>query len=169
MCDPVSLGIATFALSATQAISSYVGQNALSKANEQAANYNYAREQGAINRQDVQLQEEHSQKVMDTAIATLAARGDISASASSMGLSQGSLASQINASMFGIGRNATIEDKNFTNQRIELANSRTDAELKRQNQINSQPRATTASLVLGLGKSALSGYNSYQGASKAGN
>lgn len=167
MCDPVSIGIATFALGATQAVATHVGMNQQYEANRQAANYNYAREQEAINRQYSQLQQEHSQQVLDTAITALKARGDISASAADMGLAPTSISHQLNASMFGLGREATIQDKNFQNQRVEIANSRTDAELKRQNQINSKPRSNAAMLALGIGNSALQGFNSYNGAKKA--
>lgn len=166
MCDPVSIGIATFALGTAQAVSTHVGMNAAYEANRQAANYNYARDVEAANRQDSQLQQEHSQQVLDTAIAGLKARGDISASAADMGLAPSSISHQINAAMFGLGRQATIEDKNFSNQRIEIANSRTDADIKRQSQINSKSKSNAAMLALGIGSSALQGVNSYNSAKK---
>jgi len=169
MCDPVTaIAASTFALSAGEAVSSFVGQNALSKANEKAANYNFAREQEAIGRQDSQLQAEHSNKVFDTQIAELKARGAIAASASDLGASSSSVASMVNASMFGSGRQATDEAINFRNTRNEFTGAKVDAHLKRQNQINSQPRATTASLVLGLGKAGLQGVNAGNAARKAG-
>lgn len=167
MCDPVSIGIATFALGTAQAVSTQVGMNQAYEANRQAANYNYARDIEAANRQDSQLQQEHSQQVLDTAIAGLKARGDISASAADMGLAPSSISHQLNAGMFGLGRQATIEDKNFQNQRIEIANSRTDADIKRQSQINSKSKSNAAMLALGIGSSALQGVNSYNSAKKA--
>lgn len=168
MCDPLSIGVATFALGATQAVSSYVGQNAMAKANKEAANYNYAREIDAVNRQDSQLQQENSQQHFDTALTSLKARGDIAASASDMGLSSSSLISQVNANMFGVGRQASIEQRNFDNQRYELANSRVDADVRRVSQINKVPKATVASLVLGIGQAGLSAVNASNAASKAG-
>ena len=167
MCDPVSIGIATFALGTTQAVATHAGMSQQYEANKLAANYNYAREQEAISRQDVQLQQEHSQQVLDTAIAALKARGDISASAADMGLAPSSISHQLNAGMFGLGREATIQDKNFQNQRTELANSRTDAALKRQNQINSKPKSNAATLALGVANSGLQAVNSYSAAKKA--
>jgi len=166
MCDPVSIGIATFALGATEAVSQHVGQNALYKANKQASNYNYAREVEAIGRQDSQLQQEHSQQVLDTAIAALKSQGAIAASASDMGLARGSILQQVNASMFGLGRDASAQERNFTNQRIEIANSRTDAELKRQNQINSVSKSNFAQLALGIGKAGVQAFGSYSAAKK---
>lgn len=166
MCDPVSIGIATFALGATEAVSTHIGTNRAYEANRQASNYNYAREADAIARQDNQLQQEHSQQVLDTAIASLRSQGSIAASASDMGLSGGTLVQQINAGMFGLGREASIQDRNFNNQRVELANSLTDAELKRQNQINSMSKSNFAQLALGVSKAGLQAVGSYNAAKK---
>lgn len=166
MCDPVTIGVATFALSAASTSLEHIGTNQAYHANKDAANYSYARDMDAIGRQDSQLQQERSNEAMDTAIAALKARGDISASASDMGLSSNSIVSSLNASMFGIGRSAVIEEKNFTNQRIELANSRTDAEIRRQNQINSKPRSGLLQLALGIGDAALSGAGATSSARK---
>lgn len=167
MCDPVSIGIATFALGTAQTVSTYVGMNQQYEANRQAANYNFAREREAINRQDSQLQQERSQQVLDTAIAGLKARGDISASAADMDLAPSSISHQLNAAMFGLGRQATIEEKNFRNQRTELSSNRTDAELRRQSQINSKAKSNVAMLALGVGNAALSGVNANNAAKKA--
>lgn len=166
MCDPITIAAATFALGTTQAVAQHIGTNNIYEANRQASNYNFARETEAINRQDSQLQQERSQQAMDTAIATLKAQGDISASAGDMGLSGTSIARQINASMFGIGRQATTEEINFRNQRVELASSRTDAEIRRQSQINSKPRSSVGMLALGIGEAGLSATNAYKTAKK---
>lgn len=167
MCDPLSIGIATFALGATEAVSSYGGTNQAYEANRVASNFNYARDLEAVGRQDNQLQQERSQQVLDTAIAGLKARGDISASAADLGLAPTSISQQLNASMFGLGRSASIEDRNFKNQRTELANSRTDAEVRRQSQVNSRSQASVASLALGVGKAGLQAAGSFNSAKKA--
>lgn len=167
MCDPVTIGVATLALSAGEAVMTHVGTNQAYQANKDAANLSYAQESNAIGRQKAQLDSQRSEDVFDTAIATLKSQGEIAASASSQGLASSSIVRSLNADMFGIGRNATIEQRNNTNQQIELANSRTDAELRRQNQINSAPRSSLLQLGVNLGKSALQGYNAYSGAKKA--
>ena len=166
MCDPVSIGIATFALGSAQAITSHIGQNQAYKANEQAANYNYARENEAVMRQSVQLDKEQSESAFDTAIAGIRAEGDIVASASDRGLGSSSIAQQLNASMFGLGRQATIEDANFRTQRGNLASSRTDAELRRQSQINSKTKSGALNLALGIGGAGLQGFNAGNAAKK---
>lgn len=167
MCDPVTIGAITLALSSAQAVATHVGTNQAYAANEDAANLTFARETDALNRQQTQLDKERSESVLDTAISTLQAQGAIAASASSSGLSSGSLIRSINTSMFGIGRNATAEEINDRSRRQELATSRTDAELRRQGQINSAPRSSLLELGLNLGSSALQGYNSYSSAKKA--
>lgn len=169
MCDPVSIGIATATLGTLSSISEYVGQNQAAKSNQEAANYNFAREREAIGKQGVQLDRENSEAAFDTAITTAGERGRIVASASESGLAPASISQQLNASMFGIGRNRTVEETNFTARRNSLADSRVDAAIKRDSQIASMPRASVASLVIGIGKSALSGANAQNAASKAGN
>lgn len=167
MCDPVTISAAAlFALQAGSQVAGHIGTNQAYKANQQAANYSFARDTEAINRQDAQLQAENSERSFDTAIAIAKDQGAIAASAATQGLAAGSIASQLNAGMFGIGRQATAEDVNFRNQRQEVANSRTDAELRRQNQINSRPRSGALQLALGIGEAAASSYSSYQGAKR---
>lgn len=168
MCEPTLIAAATFALGATEAVSSYVGQNQLHRQATQTANYNFAREQDALTRQDTQLQQERSEAALDTAIATARAQGAISASASDFGTAPSSLAHQLNASLFGIGRQVTLDDINFRNQRRELQERRTDAEIRRQNTIAAHPSASSASLLLGLGKAGLGAYKSYRAADGAG-
>lgn len=168
MCDPVTIGIATAAIGVGQAVSSYVGQNQRAAANTKAANMNYAGQVGAINKQDAQLQQEHSEQSFDTALTQLKAKGDIAASAGDMGLSSGSLVSQVNAAMFGVGRQNAVEQTNFDNQRAQLASSKYNAAVARNNQIAQVPKASTASLVLGIGSAALQGDNAYNSATKAG-
>lgn len=168
MCDPVTIGAATLALSGLETVSAYVGGRQAAEANRQTANYNYAREQDAIGRQDIQLQKENSQKAFDTAITTAAARGKIAASAADRGLAPSSLVSQINAQMFGIGRQVDAEQTNFNQQRQQLSENRVDAAIRRDSQIASMPKPTAASLVIGLGKAGLSGANAYNTAKKAG-
>lgn len=168
MCDPVTIGIATAAIAGLQQVSSYVGQNQMASANRQAANYNYAREREAIGRQDVQLQQENSEAAFDTAITSAGERGKIAVSAAENGLAPSSLVSQLNAGMFGIARQRSAELTNLTNRRVALADSRTDAALRRDSQIASKPKATVASLVIGLGSAAVQGVNAHGTASRAG-
>lgn len=162
MCDPMTLAIATAALGVGESVSQYVGMNQQYEVNRQASNYNYARDREAINRQDVQLQEQNSQNVFETAIAAAQARGAVAVSAAEQGLGVPSIAGRLNAEMFGLGKQATTDQINFTNQRQELASNRTDAEIKRQNQINSKQKGSPLSLILGVGKAVVGGASDYK-------
>jgi len=168
MCDPVTIGLTTAALSIASTVTGYIGQNQAYEANRQASNLNYAREMEAVGRQQVQLDKKASENAFDTAIATVRAQGDISASASDRGLSTQSIAQQLNATMFGIGRQATAEDINDQSVRDNLAASKTDADLRRQSQINSVQKGSALSLAIGIGQGALSGVNAKNSAKKAG-
>lgn len=167
MCDPVMIGAATAALSIGQAAMTYVGANQAYEANRQAANLSYAQDSNAIGRQQVQLDQERSESALDTAIASLQAQGEIAASAASSGLASSSIIRSVNAEMFGIGRNATAEEKNNLNRRVELASSRSEADLRRQNQINSRSRSSLLELGVNVGAGALQGYNAYSSAKEA--
>lgn len=167
MCDPGTIGLLTLALSGAEAVTSYIGGKQAASANETAANFNFAREHDAIGRQDVQLQQENSQKAADTAITQAAERGKIAVSAAEGGLAPSSMISQLNAGMFGIARGRDAELTNLTNQRQQLSENRVDAAIKRDSQIASMPKPTVASLVIGLGKAGLSAGNAYNTAKKA--
>lgn len=168
MCDPITIGAATAALSIATTTVGYIGQGQAYKANETAANINYARDQDAAGRQQVQLDKKASENSFDTAIAQLQAEGDIAASATDRGLGTSSIVQSLNASMFGIGRQATAESINDRSARQNIAESRTDAQVRRQSQINSLSKPSSLSLVLGIGQGALAGANAYNGAKKAG-
>jgi hypothetical protein len=164
MCDPLSIGIATAALSVGQQVTSYIGTNQASAANQVAANLNFARENEAISRQKVQLDKQASENALDTAITAARARGEITASASDRGLASSSITQQINAAMFGVGRQASIEDINLTSQRRNLLEGRVDADIKRQSQIASMPKAGAVSLILGVGSGLAKGASAYKSA-----
>lgn len=167
MCDPVTIGAATLALSATQSVMTYIGTNQAYAANKEAANIDYAREQDALGRQQTQLQQENSEAAFDTALATLKAEGGVAASASSRGLAQSSVIRAVNSEMFGIGRQRTAEQQNFRARNVELANSRTDAAVRRQSRINSAPRSSILQLGVNLAGDALSGAGAYNNAKRA--
>lgn len=155
MCDPVSIG--TAALMALTTVTEHIGTNQAAAATEQAANIDFARESDALARDQVSLDQEKSEKAFDTAITAARSKGDIFTFGADTGASSTSLAQQLNASMFGIGREATADDINDTNARVEIANRRGDAQVRRQSRINSAPRSSTLSLLIGLGTAGVQG------------
>jgi hypothetical protein len=158
------LGIATAALAVGQAVTTHIGTNQAYSANKQAANYNYANDLTTLGQKRVELDQARSENAFDTAIATAREQGRIVASATDQGLAPTSITQQLNSAMFGIGRQAMAEDTNDQNARIQLAQERTGADIRRQSQINSKPRSSGVQLALGVGQGLLSGANTYKSA-----
>lgn len=151
MCDPLTAAvIVSTVASIGSATVSYIGQNNAAAAAKTAANLNYAREVETASAQSNQMSQEESNQAFDTSLAALRAEGDIQAGASAQGLAPRSIAQQVNASMFGLGRNATIEGTNNKLRRNQLGNELTGAEITRQSTIAQTPKGNPLSLVLGV-------------------
>lgn len=161
MCDPVSIGLATFAVGAAQQGVEFLGERQAYKANKVAANLNYANQSDIISQKRVQLDQEHSENALDTAIATVKAQGSVAASAASMGMSSASIVGALNADMFGIGRQAGAEQANDNNQRLQLANEARGAAISRESQIMSVAKPGLLNLGIGFASSALKGAGAY--------
>jgi multidrug efflux pump subunit AcrA (membrane-fusion protein) len=166
VCDPVTIGIATAALAVGGAVMDHVGTNQAYHANELAANLNYAQQSNTLGRKAVELDQAKSEDAADTAIATARAQGEISASASDQGLGAPSVSSALHASMFGIGRQASIADLNDANARAQIAAERQGANLSRQSQIASKSRSSLLQLGLGVGGGILKGVSAGTAAGK---
>jgi len=161
MSLPMIAAISSFALQAGSSVLGFVGQNQAASANRDAANIDHARDTDALNRRQVELDQIDTENAVDTAIASLQAEGQIAASATARGLAGPSVVQALNASMFGVARDVTAEHITDQNQRLGIARSREDADVRRQSRINQVPRGSVVRLALGLGNAALSGYNTY--------
>jgi hypothetical protein len=169
MCNPVLIGAATAALAVGGAVVDHIGTNQMAAATTQAANLDYANRSDIIEQQRVQLDQEKSTRVEDSAIASAQASGRIAASAADKGLGYASTSQALHAEFFGIGRQDSIADANDLNQRVQLSNERRGAAISREAKIASAPRSGLLNLGLGVGKGVFSGFNAYNSASKAGN
>jgi cell division protein FtsL len=147
-----------------QAGATYVGQKQAYSSNVTASNLTAANEYNILEQKRVQVDQERSESALDTAIAAAQSQGRITASASEQGLSNTSLIQALNADMFGIGRQASIESANDQNQRNQLSNESQGVELDRRARIASVSKPSGLSLVLGIGQGALGGISAYQGA-----
>lgn len=165
---PIAIGVATAALAVGSAVVSHVGQNQLAKANEHAADLNYANRRTVIGEQTNQLDQEASQRVEDSAITSLKAEGEIVNSAGEMGYAPTSITQAINASMFGIGRQDSVAATNDNNQRQQLAAGLEGADISRQTQILQHGKSSWAELGLGIGNGVLKGVNAGVSAKNAG-
>lgn len=149
MCDPLTAAVvASTVLSIATATASFVGQNEQAKNAKTIANLNYARESDAVGAQSRQQDQAQSENVFDTALAGIQAQGDITASASDQGLAPTSIAHSINASMFGLGRNASLEEKNANNRRLQLGTDLEGAGISRQASIAEHPKGSLITLGL---------------------
>lgn len=161
MCDPVSMAVATTATSAASSYMGFAGQNQAAAANETAANLGYANSINGLNTQATQIDKQQSENTVTALINSVAARGRISAAASSQGMGGSTTAAQENAAEFASGRQLSIEDLNSQQERVQNANQRSGADLQRRSQIASVQPASTLSLVLGVANSALKGANQF--------
>ena len=161
MCDPITIAAATFAVGAGQAVSGYFGAQEAYKANKQAANLSAAYQHDVIQQKSIQLDQEKSEKALDTAIATVRAQGQVAASASAMGVAPSSIVGAINADMFGIGRQAMADETNDRNARLQLSNELRGAEIERVSKINSVAKPGVLDLALGIAGAGLKGVDAY--------
>jgi hypothetical protein len=164
MCGPLAVGGLSALLAVGQTVSGYIGQKQAYNSNVIASNLTAANESNILDQKRVQIDQERSESVLDTAITAAESQGRISASASERGLSNTSLIQALNADMFGIGRQASIESANDQNQRNQLSNEKQGVELDRRSRIASVSKPSGLSLVLGIGQGALGGISAYQGA-----
>lgn len=162
MCSPGALAAGQAAVGIASAVAGHIGQKQAYKANREAAQYNFANRFNASETQRVQMDQERSEKAFDTAIAAVQAQGRIAASASEMGLSAGAAQQGFNSEMFGLGRQASVDDANDANQRVQLANERRGADIARISQINSVSKPSALGLVLGIGKAVVDAGTSYK-------
>ena len=162
MCAPLIVGGLSAALSIGQTALGFVGQRQAFRANERAANLTAANERNILEQQRVQLDQERSETVLDTAIASAQSQGRISASASERGLGNASLIQSLNADMFGIGRQASTEEANDQNARNQLATQSQGITLDRNARVASVSKPSGLGLVLGIGSGVASGITSFQ-------
>jgi len=162
MCDPVTIAVATFAVSSASAIAGFVGQQKAADANERAANVTYAQTSNELGRRATEIDAAQGQSTFNSIVERAQAQGRISASASDMGTGVAVTQTLQNQSANEIGRTASVDELNSRNQRLQLGDMRTRSEFDRVSQINSVPRPSPLSLVLGITKSALSAGSSYQ-------
>lgn len=139
-----------FAGAAASSIFGFLGQGAAYKANVQAAKVGFANSYDIEQTRRVQIDQQESENTVSAMINAAAARGRISASASSMGADAATTTQQINAADVDVGRNLGLEDVNSQNQRIQSAQNLTNASLKEQSQINSVAKPNLLALGFNL-------------------
>ncbi|WP_420381679.1 hypothetical protein [Novosphingobium sp.] len=145
-----------------------IGQNEAASNARTAANLNYAQTAGITQQKAGQLDQEKSQTAEDTAITTAKSQGEIANSAANQGLGAPTIASSLNAAMFGIGRQQGVADTNDLNARAQLAQEIEGAQVTRNSAIAGAPKASILGVGIGLGSDVLKGISAGQSASRAG-
>jgi len=161
LCDPVSLTAMTFATGAAKSVLGFIGQNQAAEANKQAANAAFANTSNSLAEQRVQIDRQQSENTVSAMINAAANRGKVSASASSMGADAATTTQLVNAGNFDVGRALSIADTNSESMRIRNSQDLTDANIKRQSQINQVLPQSPLELALNLSGNAISSAGDY--------
>lgn len=157
MCDPVSMGAASAGMGAVQSVMGFMGQTQAARSNAQAANASYMNTYNSEQQQASQVDRRQSENTVTSMINAAAARGRVSASASSMGADAASTTQMVNAADFDVGRALSIEDVNSEDQRVQIGQQLTNANIERQSQINQVVKPSPFSLITNLGADAIQG------------
>lgn len=160
---PMIMAATSAGAAGAQSIFGFLGQNAAAAANERSANLAYAQASNEAGQEAVQVDQRQSENTVNAIIQSVAQRGKISASASSLGSGGETVAAESNAADFEAGRWLSVQDQNSTNQRLQITNQLKGADLQRRGQIMSVQPASPLSLVMGLAGAALKGANAYAG------
>lgn len=161
MCEPVSLAAATFALGATQAITSFVGQNRMSEQNAanviSSTNTQYAYMQNRME----QERKAGVQQITENRIAALRASSTAETAAGEagvVGLSVDHLLGDIQGRQ---GRFTDSVNQNFEMQRDGLLGQEESVRAQGQSRINAVPKGDPMQLALGVAGAGLSAAGGY--------
>lgn len=162
MCSPMLLAASTSALSIGQKFVQFQGQSQQAAAARTVAGLNFANRSNIVQQQSTQLDQERSEKALDSAITRVTTQGAISASASDLGYGSSSLISALNADEFGIGRIVAVDEVNDRNSRLQLSNELTAANIERVSTISRNPKPSKLALAIGIGQSIAGGASDYK-------
>lgn len=164
MCDPLTLGLATFAISGTQQVAQFQGQQAQAVQARANANAEFRSEFEALGRRSTEIEQAQSEERFDLAIQAQREQGRIAAAGASAGLSATSLGQQLRVATFEEGRSVAASERQneFDQRQIQVD---ADAAASRQQSILDANRGPNPlNLLLGIGSSALGGASTFANA-----
>ncbi len=164
MCDPVSIGLTTAAVSAGSAIVGFIGESQQAKAARRADRINYAGDYNALADKGVQTSAAASEDRFQSYIESLKAQGRVSASAGSLGIGAQTAQQLTRAETGDITREAAISDLNYKNAQQQNQTENVSAYRAEQSRLAAHKGPTPGELVIGLAKSGLKGVSAYSGA-----
>lgn len=161
MCDPVSLSVATFAIGATQAVTSFVGQNHMSDQNAanviSSTNTQYAYMQNRME----QERRAGVQQITENRIQALRAGSTAETAAGEAGVVGLSVDHLLGDIMGRQGRFTDSVNQNFEMQRDSLLGQEENVRAQGQSRINAVPRGDPMQLALGVAGSAVGAASGY--------
>lgn len=168
MCDPISIAGITTAVSAMSSVAGFIGQSQAAKQNKALAQDSFNETANSLSEQRVQINAQASEDAVTANIDRAQSLGRISATMGSLGGDYATTQAAGHAADFAVGRNLSIEQLNTQNKLAQNTDELVGADLQRQAKIASVPPPSPLSLVAGLGKAGLGGYDAYGNALKAG-
>lgn len=145
MCAPALIAAVPALLSLGQSAAGGAGAAGPTKTNARLA---YAATSETINKQAAQIDAQQSENIFDNAVKSQQAQSSIVASASDSGVGPASLSHALNATDFGTSRDATLQDINSQNMRLQLGDELTAAKRTEFNTIQSVSNPLAPLLIL---------------------
>ncbi len=164
MCDPVSLGIASFALGAAQSVMGFVGASQDAKAEREAAVRENAQTQNQLSLRQVQEQEAAARSNQSQNLEEAQAAADAEASAAVGGVSGLSLSSVLQDVRRRAANNRQATSENVKMTVAQLSLDKKGSANRAQSRINAARPPNPFTLVAGIGSAALGGFNEYNNA-----
>ncbi|MGV1835233.1 virion core protein, T7 gp14 family [Rhizobium rhizogenes] len=161
MCDPVSLGVLTFASSAASTVAGYVAQSQEAKATRANAEQSWRDQQTQISQREMQEQDALRQKQTQQNIQEAQAIADTQVSGAAAGISGVSLDNLLQDVNRRASTNRQVEETNTDMILSQLRQQRKATTTQAVGRISAAASPSPLSLIAGLGSSGVSGYNSY--------
>lgn len=161
MCDPVTLGLASFAVSAVSTVAGFSAANEEAKAQREAAIDANAIEQNQLSLRQMQEADATKQALKEQDLAEAEALSELEvqgAAANISGISLNNLKADIKRRA---GRNRTNARTNYQNIASQLQLEKVGSGSRAASRINAAPKPSPLSLIAGIGGAALDGFNSY--------
>ncbi len=161
MCDPVSMGILTFAVSGVQAAAQYSAKREEATTNANNSVEAWKDQQTQLTQREMQEQDALRQKQTQQNIEEAQARAEVQTSAAAAGVSGISLDNLLSDVGRRAATNRQVEKTNTDMIFSQLRQERKGTNSQAQSRINSVASPSPLSLIAGIGSAGISGYNSY--------
>lgn len=163
MCEPTTIALASFGLSAAGTAGNYFGQRSAASANTQSAQQSYVENMMQIATRMQQERVAAATKVYQMGMEAADAKASATNRASEMGVSGNTVQALIGNLQGQEDFRENIVRENSNNVIQQLAQQGQSEGTRMEQRIKSVPEPSLASLALSFGKDALGAYNTYSG------